>query len=285
MKHWWVPGLQIGYEHTFIHQVADFLEGARGGKPAARRSARRSRPTMSPTRSCNPGVQVSGNRFGGEPGAPSPALAGEGWGEGGGRHKGPHPALRATFSREREKGRMKRILVVGTADTKGEELAYLRSAIADAGAVPIVVDVGIGAPSCAVDIPRNEVAGEDADKILAGRDRGAAVTAMGEAFATFLTRFDAFDGIIGIGGGGGTSIITRGMRALPIGRPKLMVSTLASGDVSPFVDVSDITMTPSITDLAGLNSVSRMVLRNAAFAIAGMASAASRRATASLRSA
>ena len=168
---------------------------------------------------------------------------------------------------------MKRILVVGTADTKGEELAYLRSAIADAGAVPIVVDVGIGAPSCAVDISRSEVAGEDADKILAGRDRGAAVAAMGEAFETFLTGFDGFDGIIGIGGGGGTSIITRGMRALPIGRPKLMVSTLASGDVSPFVDVSDITMTPSITDLAGLNSVSRMVLRNAAFAVAGMASA------------
>ena len=129
---------------------------------------------------------------------------------------------------------MKRILVVGTADTKGEELAYLRSAIAEAGAMPIVVDVGIGAPGCAVDIPRSEVAGEDADKILAGRDRGAAVAAMGEAFETFLTGFDGFDGIIGIGGGGGTSIITRGMRALPIGRPKLMVSTLASGDVSPF---------------------------------------------------
>jgi len=168
---------------------------------------------------------------------------------------------------------MKRILVVGTADTKGEELAYLRSAIAEAGAMPIVVDVGMSAPGCAVDIPRSEVAGEDADKILAGRDRGAAVAAMGEAFETFLTGFDGFDGIIGIGGGGGTSIITRGMRALPIGRPKLMVSTLASGDVSPFVDVSDITMTPSITDLAGLNSVSRMVLRNAAFAVAGMASA------------
>jgi len=165
---------------------------------------------------------------------------------------------------------MKRILVAGTADTKGEELAYLRSAITDAGATPIVVDVGIGAPRCAVDIPRSRVAGDDS---LAGRDRGAAVTAMGEAFATFLAGFDSFDGIIGIGGGGGTSIITGGMRALPIGRPKLMVSTLASGDVGAFVDVSDITMTPSITDLAGLNSVSRMVLRNAAFAIAGMARA------------
>ena len=96
---------------------------------------------------------------------------------------------------------------------------------------------------------------------------------MGEAFASFLLEFDRFDAILGIGGGGGTSIITRGMRALPIGVPKLMVSTLASGDVGPYVDVSDIVMMPSITDLAGLNSVSRMVLRNAAFAIAGMAAA------------
>src|SRR5277367_5984761 len=84
---------------------------------------------------------------------------------------------------------MKRILVVGTADTKGEELVFLRSAIADAGAMPIVVDVGIGAPSCAVDIERSRIAGDDS---LAGRDRGAAVTAMGEAFETFLTGFDAF---------------------------------------------------------------------------------------------
>ena len=96
---------------------------------------------------------------------------------------------------------------------------------------------------------------------------------MAEAFASFITEFDRFDAILGIGGGGGTSIVTRGLRALPIGVPKMMVSTLASGDVGPYIDVSDIVMMPSITDLAGLNSVSRMVLRNAAFAIAGMAAA------------
>jgi uncharacterized protein (UPF0261 family) len=168
---------------------------------------------------------------------------------------------------------MKRVLVVGTADTKGEELAYLRSAIAEAGAAPIVVDVGIGEPQIPVDISRSEVAAARPDPALQAHDRGAAVAAMGEAFASFLVKYEGFDAILGIGGGGGTSIVTRGMRALPIGLPKLMVSTLASSDVAPFVDVSDITMTPSITDLAGLNSVSRTVLRNAAFAIVGMASA------------
>jgi uncharacterized protein (UPF0261 family) len=168
---------------------------------------------------------------------------------------------------------MKRILVVGTADTKGEELAYLRSAIAEAGAVATLVDVGIGEPTCAVDIERSQVMAHFPDAAFKGRDRGAAVVAMGEAFASFLLEFKAFDAILGIGGGGGTSIVTRGMRTLPIGLPKMMVSTLASGDVGPYVDVSDIVMMPSITDMAGLNSVSRMVLRNAAFAVVGMAAA------------
>jgi uncharacterized protein (UPF0261 family) len=172
---------------------------------------------------------------------------------------------------------MKRILVVGAADTKGEELAYLRSAIAEAGAMPVVVDVGIREPRCAVDITRHQVAAYSSAPFLDGRDRGVAVAAMGEAFESFLARFSAFDAIIGIGGGAGTSIVTRGMRSLPIGLPKMMVSTLASGDVGPYVDVSDITMTPSITDLAGLNSVSRVVLRNAAFAIVGMAAAGAAR--------
>jgi uncharacterized protein (UPF0261 family) len=172
---------------------------------------------------------------------------------------------------------MKRVLVVGTADTKGEELAYLRSAVAEAGGAPVVVDVGIGEPRCAVDITRHQIAAHSSEAILEGRDRGVAIAAMGAAFESFLSGFGAFDAIIGIGGGGGTSIITRGMRSLPIGLPKMMVSTLASGDVGPYVDVSDITMTPSITDLAGLNSVSRVVLRNAAFAIAGMAAAGAAR--------
>jgi uncharacterized protein (UPF0261 family) len=167
----------------------------------------------------------------------------------------------------------KRILVVGTADTKGDELAYLRTAIAEAGAVAIAVDVGVRAPTCAVDIQGGQVAAGCPATVVEGRDRGAAVAAMGEAFQSFLAEFRAFDAILGIGGGGGTSIVARGMRTLPIGLPKMMVSTLASGDVGPYVDVSDIVMMPSITDLAGLNSVSRMVLRNAAFAIVGMTAA------------
>jgi len=166
---------------------------------------------------------------------------------------------------------VKRVLLVGTADTKGEELAYLRSTIVEAGAAPIVVDVGIGEPRCAVDVSRHRVARSN-PSILTERDRGAAVAGMGEAFATFVASFDRFEAILGIGGGGGTSIVTRGMRALPIGLPKIMVSTLASGNVAPYVDITDIVMMPSVTDLAGLNRVSRAVLRNAAFAIVGMAS-------------
>ncbi|MGA2042110.1 MAG: Tm-1-like ATP-binding domain-containing protein [Roseiarcus sp.] len=167
---------------------------------------------------------------------------------------------------------MKRVLVAGCADTKGDELAYLRSTIAEAGAAPLLVDVGIGEPGCAVDVSRHRVVDSN-PSILTGRDRGAAVAGMGEAFARFLASFDPFDAILGIGGGGGTSIVTCGMRSLPIGLPKIMVSTLASGDVAPYVDITDIVMMPSVTDLAGLNRVSRTVLRNAAYAIVGMAAA------------
>ena len=106
--------------------------------------------------------------------------------------------------------------------------------------------------------------------LLAGTDRGVAVAAMAAAFAKFIVTRDDIAGIVGIGGGGGTSIATAGMRALPIGIPKLMVSTLASGDTAPYVDVSDIVMMPAITDLAGLNRISRVVLTHAAEAIAAM---------------
>jgi len=94
---------------------------------------------------------------------------------------------------------------------------------------------------------------------------------MAEAFAGFIKQRNDIAAIIGIGGGGGTSIVTRGMRELPIGLPKLMVSTLASGDVAPYVDVSDIVMMPSVTDFAGLNRISRVILSNAAHAIVAMA--------------
>jgi uncharacterized protein (UPF0261 family) len=107
--------------------------------------------------------------------------------------------------------------------------------------------------------------------LLGGNDRGTAVAAMAVAFTRFVQSRNDIAAIIGIGGGGGTSIITSGMRALPLGLPKIMVSTLASGDTSPYVDVSDIIMMPSVTDMAGLNRLSRTVLHNAAQAIAGMA--------------
>ncbi len=170
----------------------------------------------------------------------------------------------------------KLVYVVGTADTKGDELAFLADAVAAAGSAVLRVDIGIRAPTVPVDIPAAEIAGhhpQGADAVLGGNDRGAAVAAMGEAFSRFIETRSDMSGIIGIGGGGGTSIVTAGMRRLPLGLPKLMVSTLASGDVAPYVDVSDIVMVPSVTDLAGLNRLSRIILFNAAQAIAGMARA------------
>jgi uncharacterized protein (UPF0261 family) len=169
---------------------------------------------------------------------------------------------------------VKRIYVVGTADTKGEELDYLAAQIAALGAAPVRVDVGTTPAGIAVEISAAEVARHGTDTTqaeLASGDRGRAVAAMADAFSRFITTRNDIAGIIGIGGGGGTSIVTAGMRELPLGLPKIMVSTLASGDVSPYVGVSDIIMVPSITDLAGLNRISRVVLSNAAQAIAGMA--------------
>jgi uncharacterized protein (UPF0261 family) len=171
---------------------------------------------------------------------------------------------------------MGRIYAVGTADTKGEELAWLAERIAEAGQPVVTVDVGTRPAAAPGAITAQEVAGHHPDgaaAVLGLDDRGAAVAAMGVAFAAFIAARDDVAGVVGIGGGGGTSIVTAGMRRLPLGVPKLMVSTLASGDTAPFVDVSDIAMMPAITDLAGLNAISRRVLANAAHAIAGMARA------------
>ncbi|TIN09875.1 Tm-1-like ATP-binding domain-containing protein [Mesorhizobium sp.] len=169
---------------------------------------------------------------------------------------------------------MKRVYVVGTADTKGEELAFLADAVAATGAAVTRVDVGTRNATVPVDVSAEEVAGHHPDgstAVLGVDDRGTAVAAMAIAFTRFVQSRTDISGMIGIGGGGGTSIITSGMRALPLGLPKIMVSTLASGDTAPYVDVSDIVMMPSVTDMAGLNRLSRVVLHNAAQAIAGMA--------------
>ena len=169
---------------------------------------------------------------------------------------------------------MARVYVVGTADTKGEELAFLADAVRAAGAEAVLVDVGTRAPSIDVDVDAAAVASchpQGRKAVLGGDDRGQAVAAMGVAFAEFLSGRDDLSGVVGIGGGGGTSIITAGMRRLPYGVPKVMVSTLASGDTAPYVDVSDIVMMPSVTDMAGLNGLSRIILHNAARAVAAMA--------------
>lgn len=165
---------------------------------------------------------------------------------------------------------MRRIYVVGTADTKGEELAHLCSLIRELGGAPVLVDVGIKAPAVPVDVPAEEVAAHGEQGILEQTERGPAVAGMMAAFERFVATRDDIAGMIGIGGGGGTSIATAGMRKLPIGVPKIMISTLASGDVAPYVGVSDIVMMPSITDMAGLNRISRVIFSNAAQAMVAM---------------
>ena len=167
------------------------------------------------------------------------------------------------------------ILVAGTADTKGEELLFLAEMIREAGGHPMIADLGIGKPSVAVDISNHDVAAHHSEalSLLGTNDRGPAVTAMGKAFAQFCSAYNSCDAAIGIGGGGGTSIVSAGFRAFPIGFPKLIVSTMTSGNIAPYVDISDIGMIYSVTDLAGLNRLSRRILRNAAFGIVGMARA------------
>lgn len=169
---------------------------------------------------------------------------------------------------------MKQVYLVGTADTKEAELSFLAGRITALGASVVRVDVATGGVTAPSGISAKEVASygpQHTAAELSSGDRGRAMAAMAEAFARFILTRDDIGGIIGIGGGGGTSIVTAGMRELPLGLPKIMVSTLASGDVAPYVGVSDIVMMPSITDLAGLNRISRVVLHNAAQAIVAMA--------------
>ena len=170
---------------------------------------------------------------------------------------------------------MTTVYVVGTFDTKATELTYVRDLVRAAGVPARTVDLatGPGGPGGA-DVPAREVAGHHpggAEAVFTG-DRGTAVAAMAVAFERYArAAAGEVGGMIGLGGSGGTALITPGLRALPVGVPKVMVSTVASGDVAPYVGASDIAMMYSVTDVAGLNSVSRRVLGNAAHAVAGMA--------------
>jgi uncharacterized protein (UPF0261 family) len=162
------------------------------------------------------------------------------------------------------------ILVIGTLDTKGTELGYIRDLIVARGHVPLVLDAGTGEPPWTPDVGAARVAaagGGDLDALRAAGDRSAALDAMCRGVAVVASELFAegrVDGMIAIGGSGGTAIGTSAMRAMPVGLPKVMVSTMASGDVSAYVGVTDITMMYSVTDVAGLNRVSRRILANAA---------------------
>jgi len=172
---------------------------------------------------------------------------------------------------------MATIAVLGTLDSKGEEHAFVAALIAQHGHKPLLIDVGTGGPATVQpDITREQVAaaaGIDLAALMAKKDRGECVVAMTKAAPACVAKLAAegrIHGIISLGGGGGTAIGTAAMRALPLGFPKLMVSTLAAGNVAPYLGTKDITMMPSIADVAGLNRLSRVIFTRAAGAICGM---------------
>jgi len=167
------------------------------------------------------------------------------------------------------------VYAIATMDTKGRELAFLAERLRAAGADVRTVDVGtLGDPQVAPDVPRADVLSHrEAGDAPAPGDRGEAISAMSGALVRFLAAEQErgrVAGVIGIGGSGGTALIAPAMRAMPIGLPKLMVSTVAAGDVSAYVGVSDLTLMHPVVDVAGLNVVSRTILANAAHAMAGM---------------
>lgn len=203
------------------------------------------------------------------------------------------------------------VVLIGTLDTKGQEYAWLRDRLRELGEEVIVVDAGTGEPAppftthgflegtvtpvvpgsggaadeearlSRADVIGNgrvaQAGGADLAALRATGDRGAAVTAMGEGAAVVLAGLYAegrVDAVLAVGGSGGSSIAARAVRDLPIGLPKVIVSTMASSDVSPYVGAKDVTLMYSVVDIAGINRVSRVILGNAVAAVSGMASGA-----------
>jgi uncharacterized protein (UPF0261 family) len=169
------------------------------------------------------------------------------------------------------------VAIIGALDTKGAEYAFLKQQIEGQGVGTLMIDVGIfGEPPFAPDISAAEVAtagGADRAALAAANDRGNAVGAMAAGAAIILKRLydeGRVHGVIAMGGGGGTTLGSIAMQPLPVGAPKLIVSTVASGDTSAYVGVKDIAMMPSIVDVAGVNRLSSKIIANAAGAIAGM---------------
>lgn len=175
----------------------------------------------------------------------------------------------------------KTVVIVGALDTKGKEFEYINDLVKGQGLQTLVVDFGVmGSPAFTPDIGRTEVAaagGGDFALLSSGEHKDEAMRTMAEGLSVVVRRLrdeGRLDGIIGMGGSGGTSLATTAMRALPVGIPKLMVSTMGGGDVSAFAGTKDITFMPSIVDVAGFNRISRRIYANAAGAIAGMVNVA-----------
>ncbi|MGH2540240.1 MAG: Tm-1-like ATP-binding domain-containing protein [Actinomycetota bacterium] len=175
---------------------------------------------------------------------------------------------------------MTNVVAIGTLDTKGAEYAFLSDRLREHGVDVILVDAGVlGEPTTEPDITREEVAraaGAELSGLVAAGDRGAAVETMSRGAAEIVGRLHKegrLDAIVGMGGTGGTALVTHAMQQLPVGVPKLVVSTVASGDTRPYVGAMDITMMYSVVDVAGVNQISSRIIGNAAAAIAGMATA------------
>ena len=175
---------------------------------------------------------------------------------------------------------MKTIAITGTFDTKGAEYSYVKSLVEELGLKTLMIHTGAFEPTFEPDVSNKEVAaaaGYDIQEIVEKRDRALATEVLSKGMQVIVPKLYSegkFDGILSFGGSGGTSMVTPAMRALPIGVPKVMVSTMASGNVSQYVGTSDIIMMPSIVDVAGLNKISKTIFRNAVLAIAGMVGAA-----------
>jgi len=173
---------------------------------------------------------------------------------------------------------MATVVLLGTLDTKGDEYDFLRRKVREEGVDVLLVDTGVlGVPLAEPDISRQEVAaaaGASAEDLAGSGDRGAAVEAMARGAAEIVKELHSqgrLDAVLALGGSGGTAIATHAMRELPVGVPKLVVSTMASGDTRPYVGAVDVTLMYSVVDIAGLNPISERILRNAAAAAAGMA--------------
>lgn len=173
---------------------------------------------------------------------------------------------------------MKTVAIAGTFDTKGHEYLYIKETFENMGFKTFTIHTGVFEPKFTPDVSNSEVAaaaGVNIDEITKKKDRAYATETLSKAMEKLIPRLfeeGKFDGIISFGGTGGTSLVTPAMRALPIGVPKIMVSTVASGNTAQYIGTSDLIMMPSVVDVSGLNSISLKIFNNAIFAMAGMLS-------------